>query len=140
MGDLADGVSKTLIVTESREENYSSWYDGSCTWVIPVRYGIEIVRREDGYLGPQERSGQDLHNINIGPTSAQPRGRYMRAGRPWPGSEHRLWGPSSEHGGGVVIHAFADARTVAIAEGVDEKVYYRLVTINGGEQAELANQ
>ena len=145
LGDLSDGVSKTLIVTESREENYSSWYDGSATWVVPMRYGVEIVTRRDldGYLGPDPsliERGQDVHTINMGPKPSQPRGYYMRRGRPWPGSENRQWGPSSEHSGGVVVHAFADARTVPIPEGTDETVYYRLCTVAGGEQAELPNR
>jgi prepilin-type N-terminal cleavage/methylation domain-containing protein len=140
VGDLQDGVSKTLMIGESREELYSSWYDGSVTWVIPIRDGIEVSMRPDGYFGPVERPGQDTHTLNMGPKTSSPRTSYMRAGRPWPGAENRAWGPSSEHSGGVVIHAFADARTVPISEAIDEKVYYRLVTVSGGEQAELPNQ
>lgn len=143
LGDLSDGVSKTLIVTESREENYSSWYDGCSTWIVPMRYGVTIMQLPDGFLGPDPsltERGQDIATLNMGPSSSRPRDRYMRRGRPWPGSEHRLWGPSSEHSGGVVIHAFADARTVPIPEGTDATVYYRLCTINGGEQAELPNR
>jgi prepilin-type N-terminal cleavage/methylation domain-containing protein len=142
IGDLVDGVSKTLLVAESREEMYSSWYDGQCPWVIAVRPRIDIVRDVDGFMAPdpkKEEQGQDLITLNYGPTSAKRSARYMRQGREWNGAEHRLWGPSSEHPGGVVIHAFADARTVPIPEAVDAKIYYRLVTINGAEQAELPN-
>jgi prepilin-type N-terminal cleavage/methylation domain-containing protein len=139
LGDLTDGVSKTVIVTESKEELYSSWYDGTCTWVVPIRYGVAITKSRDGFLGPDpsvQEQGQDVHTLNYGPgpASNQP---YMRKARPWPGSENRNWGPSSEHSGGVVIHAFADARTVPIPEGTDEIIYFRLITINGGEPAEL---
>ena len=31
IGELADGVSKTILITESKEENYASWYDGEST-------------------------------------------------------------------------------------------------------------
>jgi prepilin-type N-terminal cleavage/methylation domain-containing protein len=145
IGDLVDGVSKTLIITESREENYSSWLGGCSPWVVPVLPDPRLVvtRTQDGYLGPDPayiEAGRDVSALNYGPSTARSRStRYMRSGRPWPGSEHRYWGPSSEHSGGVVIHAFADSRTVPLPEGTDEIVYYRLVTINGGEPAELPN-
>jgi len=141
-GDVSDGISKTIMLTESREEEYSSWYDGTCPWVVALRPEAgDPVLLGDGYYGPPESSGTDVIALNYGPKNDRFRAyRYMRRGRPWPGSDHRVWGPSSEHGGSVVIHAFADARTVPISEGVDEKVYYRLVTRNGNEQAELPNQ
>lgn len=142
IGDIVDGVSKTLLVAESREEAYSSWYDAQCPWGIAVLPSIQIMRDVDGFMAPdpkREEQGRDLITLNYGPTSAKRSARYMRKGREWNGIDHRLWGPSSEHPGGVVIHAFADARTVPIPEALDPKIYYRLVTINGAEQAELPN-
>ena len=82
-------------------------------------------------------AGRDVSSLNYGPPTGRKSPRYMRKGRPWTGVEHRYWGPSSEHSGGVVVHAFADARTIALPEGTDEIVYYRLVTCNGGDPAEL---
>jgi prepilin-type N-terminal cleavage/methylation domain-containing protein len=137
IGDLTDGVSKTLIVTESREERYSSWFDGSVTWAVPIAYPNEIVKQADGFLGPTSGTDKDVTSLNQGPTAASPRAYALRSGRPWPGTENRNWLISSEHSGNVIIHAFADARTVPIPEGTDELIYYRLCTVNGGEQAEL---
>jgi prepilin-type N-terminal cleavage/methylation domain-containing protein len=140
-GDISDGISKTIMLAESREEMYSSWYDGSCPWVVALRPGVAVTMRQDGYLGPEDRPGQDVLTLNFGPRNDRFRSnRYMRSGRPWPGAEHRLWGPSSEHSGSVVVHAFADSRTVPVTEGIDEKIYYRLVSRNGNEQADLPNQ
>ena len=34
--DIADGVSNTIIATESREEHVASWYDGQATWVTAI--------------------------------------------------------------------------------------------------------
>ena len=31
---ILDGTSKTIIVVESKEQYYSSWYDGTCAWVV----------------------------------------------------------------------------------------------------------
>lgn len=134
MSELTDGASKTLLVTESREENYSSWYDGACPWVMAIRPQVPIVTRDDGYLGPEEVPGTDVLTINYGPTNVAKNRYYLRrGGQPWPGAEHRRWGPSSQHGGGVVIHAKADGTTTAITEAIDAKLYYRLVTVGGGE-------
>ena len=108
-----------------------------------MAFGVEIVKQTDGFLGPDPslvEAGRDVHTLNMGPSASSPRAYYLRKGRPWPGQENRQWGPSSEHSGGVIIHAFADARTVPIPEGTDEIVYYRLCTVNGGESAELPSR
>lgn len=33
---VTDGLSKTLMVAETREPNYSSWFDGNVNWVVSV--------------------------------------------------------------------------------------------------------
>ena len=38
---------------------------------------------------------------------------------------HRAWGPSSDHSGGVVVHAFADGHTSTIPASTDAKVSSR---------------
>ena len=49
----------------------------------------------------------------------------------------RDWGPSSDHGGGVIVCAFADGSTRAISESVDATIIYRLVTRGGGEHINI---
>lgn len=134
IGDIADGISKTLLLTESKEERYSGWYDGQVTWVMPIRYGIQIVPRrpEDGYPGPDPRRDDQATTINLGPSPSQPSLRYLRQ-RQWAGQQDRDWGPSSQHSGGMAIHAFADAHMASISDGIEAKVYYRLVTVNGSD-------
>ena len=34
IGDLRDGVSKTIMISESKEEKFSSWYCGESAWVL----------------------------------------------------------------------------------------------------------
>ena len=135
MNELKDGISKTLILTESREESYSSWYDGMCTWIVILHYPQTFVAEQsDGFLGPADTPFARL-TLNIG------RRLYLREGEYYlalqePFQFVRVCGPSSQHSGEVVIHAFADARVVPITEAIDPNVYYRLCTVAGGEPVE----
>ena len=45
----------------------------------------------------------------------------------------RLWGPSSEHAGGIVFHVFADGHVEGFTDQFDPNVYLWVVTRNGGE-------
>ena len=137
--DITDGISKTIMLTESREEAYSSWYDAASTWVTPIRAFQSISKLEDGWYGPSESNSDDpALALNHGPGTADTRNhRYLRAGIGWNGAEDRSWGPSSEHGGSVVVHVMADATTIVLNEGIDPRVYYRLVTVDGGEMASI---
>ena len=43
------------------------------------------------------------------------------------------WGPSSDHSGGVVLHAWGDAHVTAIPDTTDATLYIQLVTRAGRE-------
>jgi hypothetical protein len=43
------------------------------------------------------------------------------------------WGPSSDHGGGIVAHCFADGHVLGVTEQCDGATYLGLVTRNGQE-------
>ena len=76
--------------------------------------------------------------LNYGPTVDHPTAVYLPTGSLSdpdisgiaPG---RLWGPSSQHRGGIVNHVFADAHLNGISDGIDANVYLWLVTRAGGE-------
>ena len=51
----------------------------------------------------------------------------------------RLWGPSSQHAGGIVNHVFADAHVEGISDQIDANVYLWIVTRNGGEALPAMN-
>ena len=132
--ELKDGISKTVIMTESMEEKYSSWYDGTCTWVTPLFfYQCLVVEQGDGYLGPHKRTQLAL---NLDPRPPYQEFFLGSVGTPFQWG--RLYGPGSNHSSSVVIHAFGDARAVPVSEGIDPNVYYRLCTVAGGEPAQLS--
>ena len=134
MIEIQDGASKTLMLTESQEEHFSSWYDGTCTWIIPVVEGILTEEKPDGFLGPHHPPTASTTTLNVGPKKKQNfHDWYMLR---FPGKLLREFGPSSEHAG-LVIHAFADGHVVGISDGIEDTLYYRLCTIAGGEPAQL---
>lgn len=146
---LSDGSSKTLLITESREENYTSWYSGFAS------YGVAAW--PNGAAPPQGTptgttptvwtfgtAGGDI-SLNKGDrredTTSQPKW-YTQAGttagksNPHQGAATgpaaRKWGPSSLHPG-VVQHGWGDGRGSAIPDTIDPDAYLHLVTRNGRE-------
>jgi hypothetical protein len=53
----------------------------------------------------------------------------------WKTAADKIWGPSSEHGGAIVIHVFADAHARAISQEVNPTVYLRFTTRSDGDPA-----
>ncbi len=52
----------------------------------------------------------------------------------WPNmSNTRRWGPSSDHGGGIVNHLFGDGHVQQVTDQIDPAVYLWIVTANGAE-------
>ena len=154
---ITDGTSKTVVLTESKEQTYSSWMDGSAMWVVAAWPGASTPPASntgaDGFLG---WAAADLANdttsstsLNIGsriveqaPATAAvaPDKVYMTATQftAGDGSTQYVWGPSSEHTGGAVNHVFADGHVTSIVgSAIDKNTYLRLYTRGGGEPITL---
>jgi prepilin-type N-terminal cleavage/methylation domain-containing protein len=148
IGDLRDGVSKTVVVSESKEEGYASWYDGMCAWVVgfapfdgtgafninptPVYTASGLID-----LAASAQSGTPRLALNFGPDAASvAQGTPRYYWNDYVSTRPRNWGPSSEHSGGVIIHSYGDAHTQAIPANIDQNVYYALITRAGGEAAD----
>jgi hypothetical protein len=156
MKDMSDGTSKTVVVSETREEKHSSWYSGLAS------YGVGAWPKRESPQGPPNTtppspkwwtfgSGTGQVSLNKGDRRApvtdgtdKPQDRYyMQAakhphdpGTGQPGDQARKWGPSSAHPG-VVQHGWGDGRGSAIAEGIDGDVYLHLITRNGRETSSV---
>jgi hypothetical protein len=136
IGDLADGVSKTVLIAESKEEEFNSWYDGATTWVtaLPLHSAVQCVDSNldgvwDQYTPPTPDLGP-VSALGYGPDPTD-QTSLNRTYNPLIG---RVWGPSSEHSG-VVIHSYGDNHTQAITEEIDWGVYCAIITASGGESA-----
>jgi len=164
LASITDGLSKTPIVAETRERRFASWYDGTMNWVVAARHsdpkagatpitaatmGMPLGMswpggRDRWIVGTDGTSATGGTALNYGPTAEHPTAVYLPTG--WlsdpdisnipPG---RLWGPSSQHAGGIVNHAFADAHVEGINDQIDPNVYLWIVTRNGGERAPAMN-
>jgi prepilin-type N-terminal cleavage/methylation domain-containing protein len=137
--ELVDGTSKTVIIAESKHEKFSSWYSGQSAWTIGFKPDTApaVTIQADGFNGVvNDGTIQNTSALNYGrPLVAQP--GTPEATRPWfsesQTGDPRDWGPSSDHGGGVIVHSYADGHTQAIPDSIDSTTYFRLITRGGGE-------
>jgi hypothetical protein len=131
--DVLDGITKTFLATESREESMASWYDGQTTWVTALKTDVLPGAGDAFPAGPDGApvvpdSAEGSTALNVEPYLDLP---------PLSGAKARRWGPSSMHLGGVVIHVYVDGHVQPIPDDIDPTVYMRLTTANGGEPVEL---
>ncbi len=163
---VTDGTSKTIIVVESKEQTYSSWYDGTTSWVVATPLGNSPLSNVNTFTAKNpvqpERpivaavtptgqptqywgfwKGNGLSALNYGPKfnpSQNFNGLQTSVLAAWgSGNGNSIpfwgWGPSSDHSGGIVLHAWADAHVSGIAEDIDASIYLQLCTRAGREAA-----
>ncbi len=133
MASMSDGTSKTILLGESKERHNSAWVDGMQTWIVANR-----AQLSDLSTPPVAGSGTytgAVSGLNVGPSASSfAAGSGCVAGTLF-GSRlnESSWGPSSDHGGGLVQHAFGDGHIQALASDIDAAVYLSLASKGGGE-------
>ncbi|MDX1964793.1 MAG: DUF1559 domain-containing protein [Pirellulales bacterium] len=163
MAGVSDGTSKTILCTESKEGvtfgtaapvNCNNWTNPQCVWAcaFPVAFtagtsGDNSVANAapaftTGTTGlvykPITPAANDQTAMNYGPNGSQPMPLYYNFAT-GAAAPNRWWGPSSDHTGDVVIHAFVDSSvTELVSSSVSTRVYYALTTRRGGEAVELS--
>jgi hypothetical protein len=154
---LSDGTSKTILITESREENFTSWYSGFTSYVVgawPHGVSASAPKGTTGTTGTTPIVWTFANTTPPGDTALNKGDRkdttdaqakwYMRAtDNPHMGTgtftpNGRKWGPSSLHPG-VVQHGWGDGRGIAIQDTIEPDVYLHLITRNGRETDSLPN-
>lgn len=146
--DMGDGISKTMIAAESREEKYSAWISGASMWVVGTTPNSLAADRVTVGVSPNDKfiamlSGEtvvvedgDGLALNFGEEAHRPAAEFYLAASDWATGSDRVWGPSSEHGGGIAIHVFADAHAQAIFQEVNPTVYLRFITRSDGDPSD----
>lgn len=134
---IPDGVSNTLVVTETREPGYASWYDGTTSWVVAHDpNSAEPVLRDRRWVCEESAGCRSSLATSMDENADGENEAYFYRKR-WAGEAPWRFGPSSMHAGGQVNHLFADGRVDAIqASGpntISASVYFALVTRDGGE-------
>jgi type II secretory pathway pseudopilin PulG len=119
---ITDGTSRTFIWAETRETNYTSWYDGTVGWIVGADpNGPPPSLNADGWI--VANGGM---TINLGPAK---NGRvYLPSSLHGSIAQNWNWGPSSEHSGGAVIHGVADGAVRTISDDIDASAYLRIIT------------
>ncbi len=142
IGDISDGTSKTIMVTESKEEIMNSWYDGATTWVTSLPLDMPYLVSDQNGDRIWETPATVVHAMQYGPdpTNVSTTSRVYKIASLGNSGQtfQRLWGPSSEHSG-IVIHAFGDNHTQSIPIEIDWGVYCALATRAGGEAVNTDN-
>jgi prepilin-type N-terminal cleavage/methylation domain-containing protein len=153
LAELTDGTSKVPLIVETRERRFSSWYDGTMNWVVAARHSkpsdptTAITAATMATSGPMTgrwtigtdgTSATGGTALNYGPTPENPTAVYLpTAALSDPDitgiAPGRLWGPSSQHAGGIVNHVFADAHVGSTADTIDPNTYLWVVTRHGEE-------
>lgn len=151
---LGDGISKTMIACESREEVWNAWMYGSHMWVVAVTdnslmaagssYAVDLESANIAFIAMLDGStkvdaaGEGLA-LNYGSEKKNPPANqhYLSMSEWTAGTADRVWGPSSEHSGNIVQHVYADAHAQAISSEVNPTVYLRFITRNEGDPGNI---
>ena len=107
--DVTDGLSNTLLIAETREQEMAVWIDGGVSYVVARPY-------DDG--NPPTYA-LNRHSLNYRP--------YFDYDDP-----RSEWGPSSMHLGGA-FHLLGDAGVRFLSENIGDAVYAALATRSGSE-------
>jgi prepilin-type N-terminal cleavage/methylation domain-containing protein len=161
---ILDGLSKTIIVGETKEQIWSSWYDGTTSWMVampldkasfynqmnstynpiqPQKIMMGIVN--SGGTGAPPTIFYNFWQVNAGGTSGLNYGRNTNTNFATSfgaiGASQAAWqyGPSSDHSGGLVLHVYADGHVSPLAEDTDPTIYVQLVSKAGREAASDPN-
>ena len=130
---VSDGMSKTALIAESRERAYSSWIDGNVTWVVAFDPNLGQPQFLNGNwtvsttgLNYEPNPSTSLYWL---PSSSFGSGKIGGGGI--------TYGASSDHQGGITMHAFGDTHVMQVTEDIDPAVYLAMCSRNGGESANI---
>jgi len=137
---VSDGTSNTIVITESREQEISSWYSGLATYVVaawpdgtdqPTRNGVTGTTNFGKWMLANNASSA----INQGSDKQTPdeEAKWYMNSFPHESGASRQWGPSSAHSGGVVICGYLDGHAEGVGEDTDGTVFLHLTTRAGRE-------
>ncbi|WP_425400809.1 DUF1559 domain-containing protein [Aeoliella sp.] len=143
---VSDGLSNTIGICESREQNATAWYSGVASYVVadwpfdpdnllPTRSNVAGANNGKWYYNVSTlSSGSGTHALNRGSDKAADQTlHYIPTGKfPHGGPGYRYWGPSSNHSG-VVICGYLDGHATPVEEGIEGDALLYQVTRAGRE-------
>ncbi len=139
VGALSDGTSKTALIAETKERGYSSWIDGSTSWVVASNLSGAAVNYGSGKWNSTGTTpvaagvtGTPGTGLNYPATSAST-GKFIPSTAWSAYTDGMGHGPSSDHSGGIVLHAFADGHVGQITTEIDPTLFMSLYSRASGE-------
>jgi hypothetical protein len=139
-GSVSDGMSKTVMVAETKERGYSSWIDGTTCWVVAYDPNQCTSASSPSALNGIWTS-DGTTKVATCALSVQPSGsvKYLTIAKFMNTriAKDMAFGVSSDHQGGITMHAFGDTHVAQITADVDPNVYMSICSRNGSETAAL---
>jgi hypothetical protein len=134
-GGISDGMSKTVMIAETKERGYSSWIDGSGCWVVAYDPNLAIPNLVNGaWSTTASPTLTPITRCALSVQPALPSTRFLPPAQF--GSRVAIgmaFGPSSDHQGGIVLHAYGDTHVSQITSDIDPNIYMAISSRNNGE-------
>jgi prepilin-type N-terminal cleavage/methylation domain-containing protein/prepilin-type processing-associated H-X9-DG protein len=132
--DYVDGTSKTVVVSESRvlpdqlTGQPCRWISGELFHLASITSGSLAVNAWTAPVNTLSRLA--LMSSGSNSTNSPPAAIAHTIGS---GTVNLTWGPSSDHGGKLIGHLFADGHVEFLSADINESTYCALNTRNGAE-------
>ena len=137
-GSVSDGMSKTVMVAETKERGYASWIDGTACWVVAYDPNLAAPLNTNGLWFSVGTTPITRCALSVQP-SLSPAVKYLPKANF--GStriaQDAGYGVSSDHQGGITMHAFGDTHVAQITADIDPQVYMSICSRAGGESTGL---
>ena len=137
---ISDGMSKTVMIAETKERGYSSWIDGTGAWVVAYDPNLAAPFNVNGSWHTASTGATPITRcaLSVQPTLTPSAIRFLPAASfASRMTQGMAFGPSSDHQGGIVMHAFADTHVSQVTADVDPNVYMSICSKNGNESVAL---
>ncbi|MEI6240071.1 MAG: DUF1559 domain-containing protein [Planctomycetia bacterium] len=129
--DFSDGTSKTVMVSESRE-NPSTSTGAPCRWILGELFHMPSITAGTLTSGTWSATGTRLALMSgTNTTTLPPTAVAHTIGAD--NTQSFSWGPSSDHAGKIIGHLFADGHVEFIGADVATNTYQALNTRGSGE-------
>lgn len=142
IGSLTDGTSKTILAAETRERGYSSWIDGSTSWLVASNCAstANFASGQWNSTGTtkvvQAAAGTVGASLNF-PAANSSTGKFLTQSQWAPYGDGMGYGASSDHSGGIVMHVFADGHVGQVTTDIDPSLFMALYSRAAGEPVNL---